>query len=83
MLFGFLFWILLGYLKCFKITKYKINFKKLIMISLYDTSSIVETLKIIKFKRNFKKLIMISVLDRSSIVQSFKIIKFKKSNYDF
>ena len=87
MLFVFLFWILLGYLKCFKITKYKINFKKLIMISLYDTSSIVETFKIIKFKRDFKKLIMISLYDTSSIVESFKIINFKRNfkkiNYDF
>jgi hypothetical protein len=39
------------------------------MISLYDTSSIVETFKIIKLKiKFFKKVIMISVLDRSSIV---------------
>ena len=66
MLFGFLFWILLGYLKCFKITKYKRNFKKLIMISLYDTSSIVENVQIIKFKRNLKQVIMISVLDTST-----------------
>ena len=66
MLFGFLFWILFGYLKRFKIKKYKRNFKKLIMISLYDTSSIVETFKIIKFKRNFKKLIMISLFDTSN-----------------
>jgi hypothetical protein len=36
------------------------------MISLYDTSSIVETFKIIKFKRNLKQVIMISVFNTSS-----------------
>jgi hypothetical protein len=50
-----LFRILQGYLKCFKVIKFKRNLKKLILISLYDTSSIVETFKIIKFKINFKK----------------------------
>jgi hypothetical protein len=50
----FMFWILEWYFKCFKIIKCKRNFKTLIMISLYDTSSIVETFKIIKFKINLK-----------------------------
>jgi hypothetical protein len=36
------------------------------MISLFDTSSTVESFKIIKFKKNLKKVIMISVLDTSS-----------------
>jgi len=36
------------------------------MISLYDTSSIVENVQIIKFKRNLKQVIMISVLDTST-----------------
>ena len=35
------------------------------MISLFDTSSRVESFKIVKFKTNLKKLIMISVLDTS------------------
>jgi len=45
------------------------------MISVLDTSSIVQSFKIIKFKWNLKKVIMISVLDTSSIVQSFKNYK--------
>jgi len=49
------------------------------MISLFDTSSRVESFKIVKFKRNLKKLIMISVLDSSSTFESFKIIKFKRN----
>jgi hypothetical protein len=49
-----MFWIFEWYFKCFKIIKCKRNFKTLIMISLYDTSSIVETFKIIKFKINLK-----------------------------
>jgi hypothetical protein len=46
------------------------------MISLFDTSSKVESFKIIKFKRKLKKVIMISILDTLSIVHTFKIIKF-------
>jgi hypothetical protein len=38
------------------------------MISLFDTSSTVESFKIIKFKINFKKVITIFVLDTSKIV---------------
>jgi hypothetical protein len=38
------------------------------MISLFDTSSTVESFKIIKFKKNLKKVIMIFVLDTSKIV---------------
>jgi hypothetical protein len=57
------------------------------MISLFDTSSTVESFKIIKFKRNLQKLIMISLFDTSITVESFKIINFKinlkKINYDF
>jgi hypothetical protein len=36
------------------------------MISLFYTSSTVESFKMIKFKRNFKNIIMISVFDTSS-----------------
>jgi hypothetical protein len=46
-------------LKCFEIIKFKRNLKTLIMISLFDNSSIVESFKII----NLKKVIMISVLN--------------------
>ena len=70
-----MFWILRGQFKCFKIIKFKRNFQKLIIISLFDTSSKVESFKIIKFKRKLKKVIMISILDTLSIVQRFKIIK--------
>ena len=63
-----MFWILREQFKCFKIIKFKRNLKKLIMISLFDTSSTVENFKIIKFKRNLKKVIMIYILDTSQIV---------------
>jgi hypothetical protein len=36
------------------------------MISLFDTSSKVESFKIIKFKRKLKKVILNSVLDTST-----------------
>jgi len=36
------------------------------MISLFDTSSTVESFKIIKFKRNLKIIIIIYALDTSS-----------------
>jgi hypothetical protein len=39
------------------------------MISVLDTSSIVQSFKIIKFKWNLKKLIMISVMDTSFELQ--------------
>jgi hypothetical protein len=58
--------LILQAVESFKIIKFKINFKKLIMISLFDTSSIVESFKIIKFKRNLKGVIMISLFDTSS-----------------
>jgi hypothetical protein len=58
-----------------KVLKFKRNLIKLIMISLLDISSTVESFKIIKVKRNFKKIIMIFVLDTSSIVQSFQNYK--------
>jgi hypothetical protein len=38
------------------------------MISVLDTSSMVESFKIIKFKRNLKEVIIISVLDSSRII---------------
>ena len=61
-----MFWILHGLFKSIKIINFKRNLKKVIMISLFDTSSTVESFKIIKFKKNLKKVIMISVLDTSS-----------------
>jgi hypothetical protein len=61
-----MFWILQGYFKCVKVIKFKRNLKTLIIISIFDISSIVKSFKIIRFKRNFKKLIMIYVLDISS-----------------
>ena len=61
------FYFCFGFLKdSLNVSKFKRNFQKLIMISLFDTSSIVESFKIIKFKRKFKKIIMIFVLDTSS-----------------
>ena len=48
------------------------------MISVLDTSSIVESFKTIKFKRNFTKVIRISVLGTLSVGESFKILNFKE-----
>jgi len=44
------------------------KFKKVTMISVLDTLSIVQSFKIKKFKSNFKKVICISVLDSLRIV---------------
>jgi hypothetical protein len=41
------------------------------MISVMDTSSVVQSFKIIKFKRNLKKVIRISVLGSTRIVSKF------------
>jgi hypothetical protein len=49
------------------------KFWKVIMISVFDTWSIVQSFKTIKFKRNFTKVIRISVFGTLSIVESFKI----------
>jgi hypothetical protein len=52
--------------------KFKRNSQKVIRISVWDTSSIVQGFKIIKFKRILKKkVIRISVLDISRISEMF------------
>ena len=50
-----MFWILHGLFKCIKIIKFKRYFKKVIRISVLDSSSIVKRFKIIKVKRILKK----------------------------
>jgi hypothetical protein len=50
----FLFCILKEYFKCFEIIKFKRNLKKIILISVLDTWSLVQSFKTIKFKWNLK-----------------------------
>jgi len=63
-----MFWILHGLFKCIKIIKFKRYIKKVIRISVLNTSSIFQTFKFTKFKRNFKKVNRIYVLDSLRIV---------------
>ena len=71
-----MFCILKGYFKCFEIIKFKRNLKKVILISVLDTWSIVQNFKTIKFKRVFTKVIRISVLDSSLNV--LKLLNLKE-----
>ena len=64
----FVFRVLQGEFKCYKIIKFKRNLEIVIWISVWDTWSLVQRFRIIKFKRNLIKEIRISILDSSMIL---------------